>query len=98
MVAIGLIEVVYESIRKVYKEVLAQKTMNNTNKVSSPQRATQSEGVVTEQKLQVKHTFKKGLVKPIEVKLYIDGLNYWIEVNGCQETPKQNIPNYEVAQ
>lgn len=44
----------------------------------------------------IKHTWK-NLPFPMEVKLHLDlvAKTYWIEVNGCQETMKQGIPNAE---
>ena len=45
----------------------------------------------------LKHTWKKDLPFPVEVKIHVDveKKEYWMELNGCQETNKMNIPNIE---
>ena len=44
----------------------------------------------------LKYTWWKKTIKPVEVKLHIDEdkEEYWIEVNGCQETKKLKVPNW----
>ena len=42
----------------------------------------------------LKHTWRKGLDQPIEIKVHInDDGSYWIEVNGCQEHMASSLPN-----
>jgi hypothetical protein len=45
----------------------------------------------------LKHTWKKDLPFPVEVKIHVDveKKEYWMELNGCQETARMDIPNIE---